>query len=854
MKISFTGKSDIIRIIYICILFLCSASIYSQTTTVQGIVRDSVTNEPLEFATVSFDGTTIGKLTNEKGYFSLTNRSGRTVVQISLMGYETRHITIPKGKVTKLDVKLQAPGVRLNEVVIRPKKEKYSKKDNPAVELIRKVIANKYNNKVTNQDYYMNDEYEKVLFALNDYKAGKGLLKGMKLLEKYADTSLIDNKVILPFSVRETMSNVYYRKNPKGTRRVITAHKTEGIDQDVNMEAANGIIDELFQDIDITDNTITLLMSDFVSPLSSTSSVNFYKWYIIDTVMIDRKKYVNLGFVPFNTRDVGFIGNIYVKPDSSYAVKRVSFRVPSKINVNYLDEMIVTQEFKEVAPTLWAPERISMAMDLSLYGMGKVYVEKQRTYKDFIFNLPVDAAFLTEAPVIYLSDYTERDSTFWSRSRPLAIGKDYQMDDMVKELRRSNRFIDLTFKAADILSTGYIPTNGDEKKNKLDLGTVLTFYSYNRLEGNRLRLTASTTKNLHPHLFLYGYGAYGTKDEKFKYYGEATWAFNNKEYHKDEFPRRNLTLAYKYDINSLGQRFLQAERDNIFMSFWAKHYDNMTYNKMLEVSYIYEYYNGFSYGLYGKNYHEKPAGKLKFEMLDENGNLTEFRNLKTTEVGAFARLALKQKFFQQRRKRRNLPSDGFTFDLSHAMGLKNVFGGQYNYNKTALSVDKEFWIPPYGRIGFTMKGEKLWGTAPFPLLLSGNANSSVTIQRGSFYMLRAMEFLNDSQLSWDISYQSGGWLFNRIPLFRIMKWKEVLGFRGFWGHLSKRNDPDYNRNLMIFPDDVYRMDKNKPYMEYSIGIQNIFQLFRVDYVRRINYLNHENIDKSGFRISFEMAF
>lgn len=853
MDVSVIRPLGILRFVFVILLLLSNISIYSQSTTIRGIVRDSVTNKPLEFATVSFDGTTIGKLTDEKGRFSLTSKSGHTLIQVALMGYETKHITVPKGKITDIDIKLQAPGVRLNEVVVRPKKEKYSKKNNPAVELIKKVIDNKYNNLITNQAYYMNEEYEKLLFALNDYKAGSGLLKKMNFLEKYADTSLIDNKTILPFSVRETMSNVYYRKNPKGTRRVVVAHKTEGIDQDINMEAANGIIEELFQDIDITDNTITLLMSDFVSPLSSTSSINFYKWYIIDTVLIDQKKYVNLGFVPFNTRDVGFIGNLYVKPDSSYAVKRVSFRVPNKINVNYLDDMLVTQEYQEITPTLWAPEKISMAMDLSLYGMGKVYIEKERTYRDFIFNLPVDAAFQTASPTVYLSDYNKRDSAFWNKSRPIVQGKDYQMDDMVHELRRSNKLIDFTFKAADILSTGYIPTNSDPEKNKLDLGTTLTFYSYNHLEGNRFRLTASTTKNLHPHLFLYGYGAYGTKDGRFKYYGEATWAFNQKEYHKDEFPRHNLALAYKYDINSLGQRFLQAERDNIFMSLWSKRYDNMTYNRMFEASYIHEYYNGFSYSLYAKNYDEEPAGSLKFEKRDEFGNIVQFHNLTTTEVGLNVRLALNQKFYQQRRKRRRLPTNGFTFDLTHAMGLKDVFGGQFNYNKTTLSVDKEFWIPPYGRIGFNIKGEKLWGTAPFPLLLSGNANSSITIQRGSFYMLRAMEFLNDSQLSWDLSYQSGGWLLNRIPLFRILKWKEILGFRGFWGHLSKRNDPDRNHNLMLFPKDVYRMD-NRPYMEYSIGIQNIFQLFRVDYVKRINYLGHDNIDTSGFRISFEMAF
>lgn len=838
-------------VLILFLLLLCSNSIYSQATIVQGMVRDSVTNEPLEFVTVSFDGTSIGNLTDDTGRFSIKNTTRNNVVLVSIMGYGVRRITVPVGKLTKLDIKLKPDGVQLGEVVIRPKKEKYSKK-NPAVELIKKVIEHKYDNQITSQDYYMNEEYERLLFALNDYKKEKGLFKSLKFLPNYLDTSKIDHKVILPFSIRETMSNVYYRKDPKGTRRVIVAHNNEGIDQDMNTESLDGIISEVFQDVTITDNNIHLLMSDFVSPLSSTMAVNFYKWYIIDTVMIDQQKFINLGFVPFNTRDAGFIGNLHVKADSTYAIKNISFRVSSKINVNYLDEMYVSQDFKEITPTLWVPEKITMAMDLSLYGLGRVYVEKERNFSDFVFNLPVDAIFQASSPVIYLSDYKKQDSTFWNKRRPELLNKDYRMDDLVKELRQ-NKLIDISFKVADILSTGYIATNKNEEKNKLDIGTPLTFYSYNNLEGNRFRLTGSTTKNFHPHLFLYGYGAYGTKDEKFKYYGEATWAFNRKEYHKDEFPRHNLVLAYKYDINSLGQRFLQAERDNILLSLGARRYNNMTYNRMTELSYIHEYYNGFSYSLSAKNYQERPAGDLRFEYYDDAGTLTEFDNLKNTEVTVQLRWALKEKFFQQRRKRRSLPSDGFTFDLSHSIGLKNVMGGQFDYNKTVLSIDKEFWIPPYGRLGFTLKGEKIWGTVPFPLLITPNANSSITIQRGSFYMLRALEFMNDSQLSWDINYLSSGWLFNRLPLLRLLKWKEVIGFRGFWGELSKRNNPENNPHLLVFPDDVYQMKKS-PYMEYSIGIQNIFQFFRLDYVRRINYLDHRDIDKSGFRISFDMAF
>ncbi len=447
------------------LLSICSSQTFAQTTTVQGIITDSITGKPVEFATVRFDGTTIGRLTDEDGRFSISNRTHNNIVSVSLMGYEPRTITVPKNRTTKLEIKLKAPGVQLSEIVVKRGKEKYSKKDNPAVELIKKVIEHKNERLVTSQDYYMDEEYDRLLFGLNDYKANHGLLKKMTFLNKYIDTSKIENKPILPFSIRETTSNAYYRKSPKGSRRVVTGHRNEGIDQGMDTESIDAIVEELFKDIDIRENRITIMMSDFVSPLSSTSSVDFYKWYIIDTISVENQRYINLGFVPFNTRDIGFMGNIYVKADSTYAVKQVSFRVPSKINANYLDEMLVTQDFKQLTPDLWIPEKTLMAMDLSLYGLGRIYVERERTYENFIFNLPIDAAFETSAPVTYLSDYKKRPDEYWDKNSATFNSKDYRMNSMIDELRKSNPLVNFTFKAADLFSSGYVSTNKNEDKN-----------------------------------------------------------------------------------------------------------------------------------------------------------------------------------------------------------------------------------------------------------------------------------------------------------------------------------------------------------------------------------------------------
>lgn len=834
------------------LLFISSGFLYAQTTIVRGTVVDASNGQPIEFATVRFDGSSVGDLTDEKGKFTLQNNGAEDIIVVSFMGYVSKSVKVAVHESSTITIKLESEGVKLSEIVVKPGKEKYSKKNNPAVELIKKVIANKDKNTIADQSYYMDEEYERLLIAVNDYKEDKGLLKNMKFLAKYADSSLIDSKPILPFSVRETKSNVYYRKEPKGTRRVITAHNNEGLDQNFDTEPIDAVIKEVLKDVNIRDNNIEMLFHSFVGPLSSVSSVNFYKWYIMDTLVIDNKQYINLGFVPFNTRDVGFTGNLLVRSDSTYAVKQVAIRVPTKANVNFVKELFINQEFKELRPDLWIPEKYTMAMDLSMYNMANFYVQKEQVFDGFVFDLPVDAVFENPSPVIYLTDYNKHNSDYWNKQRPNELNKDFGMAAMIAEFR-SNKLINFAMNATNTLLTGYIPLNSDPEKNKFDIGQTLTFYSYNPLEGNRFRLTGATTSHFNKNLFLYGYAAYGTRDKKFKYYGEATWAFNNRKYHKDEFPKHNLSVGYKYDVNTLGQQFLQAERDNIFLSLRPREYDNLTYDRSFEMSYIRENYNGFSTRVYGRTDDQQAAGKLRFETQNTEGNVIPHGNFKTTEVGAELRYAPNEKFVQQRRRRVVMPSQNFIVSLSHSIGLKDVLGGQYSYSKSSLAVSKEFWIAPFGKLATHVKGEKVWTRAPFPLLLSANANSSATIQRGSFYMLRPLEFINDSQLVWDVNYRMGGWLFNRVPFLKALKWREVFGFRGMWGSLSKKNNPADNHNQLLFPPNTYSMGR-APYMEYSIGIENIFQFFRIDYVKRINYLDNADIDKHGFRISFEMSF
>lgn len=843
------GKKTILLFL-LCLIYGLS---YSQSlTTVKGVVKDAVTKENLPFATVYFEGSTIGTFSDEEGEFELKTTSKYTSVKASLVGYKPFYFAVSPGITTKMDILLEPDTKQLEEIVVQPRKEKYSKKNNPAVELIKKVIANKKENSIDALDYYQYKEYERTLFAFNEFKPDQNPFKHYKFLPNYIDSSLIDNKAILPFSIREKISDVFYRKEPKDTKRIVKGYKIEGIDQTFDTEGLDAIIKEVFKDTDISDNSITLLLHEFIGPLNEYASIHFYRWYISDTVSIDNDKYVKLDFAPFNSRDIGFTGNLYVSLDSMYAVKRAVVRTPKKMNMNFVEELILQHDFVKTKENKWIPQEERMAIDISMLDAVKFYVEKIKSYENFELNIPMDAIFVLRAPEVCEENYLKRSEEFWWNHRPPNHKKDYKIDKMMDDINDVSYFR-LLLKAGNIISTGYIPLSGDPETSKLDIGTVPTFYSYNSQEGNRMRLTLATTKNLHPNLYLYGYGAYGTRDQKFKYYGEATWAFKKIENHKDEFPKNNLTIAYKYDINSLGQRFTQAERDNIFMSFTSSSNKKLTYNRQFQISYDREYYNGFSFKISGQTFDETPAGNLVFEKRDELGNVYHINRLKTTEASLALRYAPNEKFFQQRRKRHSIPSQRLLFNLSHTIAFDNFLGGDYGYHKTSFSVSKKLWVPPFGKLTASVQAEKIWGETPFPFLITPSANNSYTIQNGSFYLLESLEFMHDAQLSWEVFYHMEGWFFNRIPLLKYLKWREVFGFRGFIGSLSKKNNPEYNHNLLLFPEDSYTTN-SAPYMEYNIGIENIFKFFRVDYVRRLNYLDHPGANKDGVRVSFKLNF
>ena len=824
-------------------------------TTVKGMVLDSITGEGLPFVSVLLKGTNQGTTTDADGYFALASPSRSTMLVFSYLGYNEKLITLKSRRENNLKVSMAPTSYALNEVVIKPGKERYVKKGNPAVAFVKQVIDAKEKNDPRNKDYYGYEKYEKMTFALNNFneeKQKKGLYKKFDFLKDYVDTSDVTGQPILNVSVKESLENVYYRKDPKEEKRVVSGIKRSGIDELFSQEGVQQFLKEVLKDVDLFKNDIPLFLNRFVSPLS-TMGPSFYKYYLMDTVQVNGEPCMDLGFVPFNSESFGFTGHLYITLDSTHFVKKVALQIPKDINLNFVEGMRIDQEYDRApdGTRLISRDDISVSFKLTAKSDG-LHARRTVTYKNHTFDKPADeSVFNSPGEVIELAEAKFHDNEFWKQNRHIPIGqKEQTVDAMLARLREVPLFY-YTEQVVKVLVSGYIPTAA--KKSKVDIGPMNTSISGNAVEGLRFRAGATTTAYLNNRLFADGYMAYGTKDRKLKYSGGVEYSLIDKKEHPNEFPVHSIRAEYQYDVNQLGQHYLYTNMDNMFLSFKRKKDDRVTYLRKAELSYNREHYSGFSYGATLRHKTETATDYVPFLQKEGDGLTRAVNDYSMGEMEFRLRFAPGEKYYQTRNNRIPITFDAPIFTLSHIVARKGVLGADYDYNRTDLGFQKRFWFSAFGYTDVILKAGKIWDKVPFPLLMIPNANLSYTIQYESYALMNAMEFLNDRYASWDLTYFGNGVLFNRLPLIKELKWREVLTFRGLYGDLSDKNNPAKSDGLFLFPEGSYQMGK-KPYMEVGVGVENILRFLRFDYVWRLTYRELPDVDTSGLRVSLHFTF
>ena len=833
-------------------------------TSASGIVKDSITGEPLPFVSVYFDGSTIGAMTDDNGTFTLQNNQGYTKLAAASLGYDTKFIDLKPGKKNdNLEVLLKPTAFEISEVVVKPKREKYTRKDNPAVELIKKVIAHKNDNRIEAKPEYQTEVYEKLSLSLDNFNPNldkNKFLKKFKFIKNYLDTSEFNGKPILTVSVRENLSDFYYRKSPKAEKTIVRAKRMQGIDK--TLDDGGGItsnLEEIFKSINIFDNNIPILLNRFVSPLSSTLATTYYHYYIMDTLDVGGDKCVDLAFVPANSESYGFTGRLYITLDGNYAVKKVLLNTPANINLNWVDKLRIEQEFKQMPDSTWVLDQENTFVNFYVVkGTQQLYAHQLRNYDNYNFNVQnADSVFGLLGALHVLPEATAQPDTFWTHNRPIPLKeKEDALKDLLGQLRKVPAF-NAIIKTAEILITGYIPTANDKKVTKFDFGPMNTTFSANHLEGFRMRVGGMTTANLNPYWFASGYLAYGTNDRKIKYNLKLTHSFTKKEYHEGENPVNNLSFIQEYDVYTPGQDFLFTSKDNIFVAWKVgEPVTKMQYIRKSVLQYEKEWLNGLTWKSWIMNQNNEAAGTLQYIKRDESGNLYHIKDFTTSEIGTQLRFAPGERAYNGRSGKEsvfNLSKDALVFKLSHQLGIKGVLGGDYNYNHTEISAEKRIWLSSFGHIDAQVKAGKVWDKVPFPLLILPNTNQSVTIQPEAFHMMNALEFVTDQYVSFNATYYLKGWILNRIPGIKWLRLREVLSFNMIYGGLTDKNNPTLTPGLFLLPDGTQPLGST-PYMECSVGLENIFKILRIDYYRRLTYLDHPDIKKGGIRIALRFTF
>lgn len=849
------------KIVFLLVSLLITWTANGQNITIKGLVTDSITGEGLPYASLIVKGTSIGTATDGDGNFSFFAPASGGLLQVSYLGYDVKEVRITPGKTNVLKIELAPSGITLGEVTVKPGRERYSKRGNPAVEFARQVIARRGSNDPRNHDYFHYDQYGKMIFAMNEYqpkprkngKSGK-----FDFLVEFVDT-LDAGTTILPVSEREKVETVYYRKNPKSEKRLVRGNQSSGVDEIFSRDGIQQFLNEVFREVDIFQNDIPLFLQRFVSPLS-TMGPNYYKYYLLDTLNVNKQPCVDLGFAPFNSETFGFTGHLYVTLDSTYFVQKVILNVSRDINLNFVSRMTVEQNFMRMSDSTRIITKDDIEVNFKLSEKSKgMYVRRLNIYSNHSFDEPNDEQariFKESAPVITKKYAYRQPNDFWVNSRPEeAVRRNpNSVGDLMSRLRSVPVFY-ITEKVVSTLVSGYIPTSQDPEKSKFEFGPMNTTISGNNIEGVRLRAGGITTPAFNKRLFFDGYMAYGTKDEVLKYDGLVEYSFNDRKEYRKEFPVHSIRLEYMYDINQLGQQYMYANKDNFMLSIRRMKDTRATYLRRGELTYYREHYNGVGYGAVLRAFREYSTEYSEFRRINPDATVTPLDHYNMTELEFKFRYGHNEKFYQTRNERIPITYDALIFNFSHTMAAKDFLGSSYNYQRTDIGVQKRFWFSAFGYLDLITKAGKVWTEVPYPLLILPNANLTYTIQPEAYTNMNAMEFINDEYASWDLTYYLNGNLLNRLPYIKKLKWREVFCFRGLWGHLTDKNNPAKGGGdgLYAFPAGSFTMGKT-PYMEASVGIENIFKFLRIDYAWRLNYRSNPGIQTGGIRCTMRLSF
>lgn len=820
---------------FFLLLFLCSYnSVYSQTK-IRGEIVDVETGEPLPFVNVSFQGTTIGVISDINGKFFIETKYPSDSLEFSYVGYNKKTHEVQKNRFQIINIQLEPGSVTLQEVVVLPG-------ENPAHILLRKINQNKSRNNVDRYDSYKYEVYNKMeidLSNVDDNFKNNRLLKQFQFVFDYVDTSAVTGKSYLPVFMTESISDFYYQKSPRKEKEVIHGSNISGVKDDKISEFTG----QMYLKVNIYDNFISIFGKGFVSPIASFGKT-YYKYYLVDSMFIDKSWCYQVSFVPRRKQQPTFTGDFWVH-DTTFAIKKVNIRIADDANINFVNDLYAEMDYQIVQDSLWFLSREHYFIDFNIAEKTTgIFGRKTTTYRNVELNNFVPDGFFNSQvaqETISADSVSIRTADFWDGKRhELLTQKEsniYRMVDSIKEVPIFKTWIDVI----NTVVTGHYIVGFFE------IGPYYKLYSFNAIEGNRVRLGGRTSNDFSTDVMFTTHIAYGEKDERFKGSFETLYMLNKN-------PRRTAGFNVKHDMEQLGISQNAFTQDNILASFLQRTYNKkLTMVNEIGVFYEHEWYQGFSNTVSSTVRRVFATPYVPFVSV-ANSDSIAFSQVSSTEIKLNTRFAYNEKFLMGEFERVNLGTKYPVLNLDFIIGLPNVLRSQYEYYKIHASVDHKFNINPFGRFRYLIDAGYYVGTAPYPLLQLHEGNETYAYDDYAFNMMNYYEFVSDRYVSLLAEHHFDGFFLNRIPLFRKLKWREVISVKGLIGRVSERNIKE-----MEFPDNLRGL--KEPYMEASAGIENIFKLFRIDAMWRLSYLdkpdnveNYTKIPKFGIRAQMKFEF
>ncbi len=846
-------------LIYTCLIFgllaFSTSSALAQRTIITGTVRDAVTKETLPYVSIFFSETRIGTQTDIDGNFKINTADNYTQLKFNYVGYEIQLKTITPGQTQKLDVLLKSNAQSLNEVtVIAGKKVRYVNKNNPAVELIRQVIANKDKNQPKAYETVRYKEYEKMIFSMSNISEkfkNRRIFKNYQFLFQEQDSTALGGKNLLPIYIQEKLTDHYLSFSPDKSKTYVLAEKQVQFDSKyIDNQGMRAYFDRMYQDIDIYTNNISVIENEFLSPIAN-SAPNFYKYFITDTLKNITPNVVELSFTPRTKGDLLFEGKIYITLDGNYGVQKASFGINKNINLNFIRGLNIDLDFEKNTDARYYLDKSNLNVDFGINKDKGLGFTGQRTvnFKEYQTNVVIPDTVFSGKKIEVLASAAKRSDDFWAENRldtiPARQLEIYGNIDTLQNLPSFKR----TMKIVTLLFAGY------QDLGKYEIGPVNTFYSFNNVEGLRLRLGGRTTPELSKRFYFENYAAYGFKDEKWKFFLSGTYSLNNKSIY--QFPQNYVRASFQRDTKIPGQELQFVQEDNLLLSFKRGINDMLLYNDFYRFDYVKEFENHFSYTVGLKKWSQNPAGGLAYIAVSDNAVVN---TLTTTEVSLALRYAQNEKFYQGKIYRVPMTDKYPVFNLKYSAGIKGVLGGEYNYHNLMGSVDKRLYLSQLGYSDLRLEGGYIAGKVPFPLLSIHRANQTYAYQVNAYNLMNFLEFVSDHYASINLDHNFNGFFLNKVPLLSKLKLREYISFKALYGGVRDENNPHTTTTelykLPTFADGMqrtYALGK-VPYIEGSVGIGNIFKFLRLDLVKRFNYLEHPEVSEWGIRARVKLDF